>query len=133
MPKKKSLVSQVADAVQLLNAEGGERSVALPSGKFLTIDAAEDCDLPYWSENMTAKEAREVYEPKDLEGLSVFQMRNGGAAGLYFALTDKDGEDLGEEGGQYDGYLTQWSAPMPRNLALQCARDLLDAVGIKVS
>ena len=133
MKKKTPLVELVADAVQELNATPEAcATIRVSKGRYLHFFAASECDLPYWLESI--KECRGCYEPEQFEELSPFQRKHGGAGGLYFCESDKDGEELDDsEGGQFDGYLSNWSAAMPRKLALKCAADLLDAVGINVS
>jgi hypothetical protein len=107
--KTKSPVSQLADAIQALNfslAIQGKEEVKfqLSNGKFLYLQVASDVD-------------EDVRQTK-------FQRTHGGPAGLFFELLETG------DGGQFDGYLSDEAAPMPRRLALRAAHDVLETLGL---
>jgi hypothetical protein len=77
---------------------------------------------------LLAVEPGETGEDFDAPKPSKFQAANGGPAGLQFYVADRDGEDLDEGGGQFDGYLTNNAAELSRRTAMRAARDIVHAI-----
>ena len=117
-PALRAVISAIASAIQTLNRDGGNRCVCL--GLF-TGKPARYLEL-------LAMEPGETGEDFEAHKASRFQTANGGRAGLQFYVADRDGEDLDEGGGQFDGYLSNNAAELPRRTAMRAARDIVETL-----